>query len=263
VQALAEPFVTAGMIVQGDLHAPPAEGGITNLHVHLQLSLRRIEGDGFARCKAREWNRLFYRSPKILRAEIAGKLTAFCAEHGIEYDGDSRSNVERGLPVPEPTVARWNIHAQRRTGYRTDWIRERDDVRRAKKRIAELEGELAILDRDIRLEEAMEKSRRIDPMVRLLGYLEELTPVAPAHEPSRQREPLNPTYSPPKPMALCISDSEATEGVCAVTAVSASSQHAIFHIDAEIGSIFHVEPTLENSNPPKHAVLEGFPQPSM
>ena len=81
------------------------------------------KADGFAKRKSREWNRLFYRNPQKLRAEIAARLTAFCAQHGIDYEADARNNCEQGLPAPEVTVPSWNIHAARRTGRPTEWLR--------------------------------------------------------------------------------------------------------------------------------------------
>jgi hypothetical protein len=179
---LVDRFLAAGMVVQADIHAPRTRGGLINLHVHCCMSLRRIEGDGFAKRKAREWNRLFYRNPQKLRAEIAASLTAFCAQHGIDYEADARNNCEQGLPAPEFTVPSWNIHAARRTGRPTEWLRARDEFRDTKRRLADLQDEMAILDHEILLEE-MEQLTRTAPVARLLFYVEEMAEVTPEPRP--------------------------------------------------------------------------------
>ncbi len=163
VRALAVRFVKAGMIVQADIHALLARTGVLNLHVHFLLSLRRIENGEFSAHKARDWNQMFYRAPKQLRAEIAATLTEFCARHGIHYQADARSNAERGLPAPEMTIPRWNFLAERRKGIRTVWGREIDETRKAREQLAELEAELAAVNRMIQIKETVMRTESINP----------------------------------------------------------------------------------------------------
>jgi MobA/MobL family len=147
VREIAARFVTAGMVVQADIHAPIARTGVLNLHAHLLLSLRRIENGEFSRHKAREWNRMFYSAPKQLRGEIAAVLSEFCRQHGVPFRADARSNAERGLPAPESTIPRWNILLFQRRGVRSAWLGEIETGREARKQLTELERELAVINR--------------------------------------------------------------------------------------------------------------------
>lgn len=52
-----ENFVRAGMVADVNLHAPHNEGDERNHHGHILLTLRRIDSDGWARTKERDWNR--------------------------------------------------------------------------------------------------------------------------------------------------------------------------------------------------------------
>ena len=51
-----ENFVRAGMIADVNMHGPHPDGDQRNVHAHILLTTRRIEGEGFAADKAREWN---------------------------------------------------------------------------------------------------------------------------------------------------------------------------------------------------------------
>lgn len=146
MRALATPFVKAGMVLQVDIHALPSSTGVLNLHAHFLMTLRRIEGGEFSTRKPRDWNRMFYRDPRQLRADLAAILTAFCAQHGVSFEADARSNAEKGLPPPEMTIPRWNVLAFRRSGKRTTWMRQIDREREAKRQLAEMEGELAAVN---------------------------------------------------------------------------------------------------------------------
>jgi len=162
VRAVAAPLLATGMVVQADIHAPLAADGGLNPHVHLAATLRRIEGDGFSSRKAREWNAKFLGQAKQMRAEIAKNLNEFCARHDIDYRADPRSNYERGLPAPEPTLPRWNSVAAKRTGQRTRWMEERDAERAVRRHLAALEASLKSINEDIRVEQAYKRRRISD-----------------------------------------------------------------------------------------------------
>lgn len=48
-------FVSRGMIADMALHSPDREGDERNVHTHVMLTMRTLDGDGFGK-KAREWN---------------------------------------------------------------------------------------------------------------------------------------------------------------------------------------------------------------
>jgi hypothetical protein len=52
-----EQFVDAGMVADFSIHDPSRQGDERNHHAHIMLTLRRVDGDGFAAKKEREWNR--------------------------------------------------------------------------------------------------------------------------------------------------------------------------------------------------------------
>lgn len=150
------PFVEQGMAVQADLHDTPASDGGRNVNVHALVSLRLIDGDGFARTKQREWNEQFRaRGGRDVRERFAARLTAFCAAHGIAYEADARPNSARGLPAPEQQIPRWNFEAGRRgtetevlaalrqhRQHRRAWENARDELAGIEIEIAEIHGRI-------------------------------------------------------------------------------------------------------------------------
>jgi hypothetical protein len=95
------PLMARGMILQIDIHDTPASDGRRNVNVHGLATLRPLDGDGFSKRKDRTWNDLFReRSGRTVREMFAERLTTFCRENGIQYEGDARSNSERDLPDP-------------------------------------------------------------------------------------------------------------------------------------------------------------------
>jgi hypothetical protein len=151
------------MVVQADIHTPPAVDGDPNTHVHLEATLRRIENDGFSSHKARDWNALFLGKAKKIRRQIADALNAFCAQHNVDYRADSRNNRERGLPAPEATLPRWNIEMASRTGHRTIWLTARDAERTKRRQLAALESLLESIDEAIRVERVNLRRRLSNP----------------------------------------------------------------------------------------------------
>src|SRR5665213_729501 len=155
-RAVVAPLISAGMVAQCDIHAPAASDGGKQPHAHFSLSMRRIEGDDFARKKERGWNRMFYPNLKKIRADIATALNDFCAAHGVPYWADARSNRERGLPAPMPTLPRWNILSAKRTGVQSDWMKHRDEERTMRSRLAAFEAALADVNDSIRAQQDAE-----------------------------------------------------------------------------------------------------------
>ncbi|TIS53789.1 MAG: hypothetical protein E5W91_29485 [Mesorhizobium sp.] len=117
IRHVYEPFVRMGMVMQVDVHDTRANDGGRNVNVHGLSTLREIDGNGFANRKNRAWNDRFReRNGRVVREQFAEGLTAFCREHGIDYQGDARPNTERDLPDPEPNLPRWNFEYAGRTG---------------------------------------------------------------------------------------------------------------------------------------------------
>jgi MobA/MobL family len=163
VRAVAAPFVELGMVLQADIHAPPAADGDPNPHVHLEGTMRRIENDGFSSHKARDWNSIFYGKAKKVRRQIAEILNAFCAKHDVDYRADPRSNLERGLPAPEAMMPRGGIEMAKRTGRQTKWMTERDAERAARRQLANLESTLESVNEAIRVEQVNLRRRLSNP----------------------------------------------------------------------------------------------------
>lgn len=156
------PFLDRGMVFQIDIHDTRASDGGRNINVHGLAILRPIDGDGFAKRKDRTWNELFReRSGRNVREQFADRLTAFCHEHGIEYEGDARSNAERDLPAPEPQLPKWNFEAFARTNQMPDALAALHEHRRMRRQweAAKAEEIEAALELD-RLETRLRTQRR-------------------------------------------------------------------------------------------------------
>ena len=54
---LREQFVRQGMIADANIHAPHPAGDQRNYHAHVLVTMRKLDGDNFAKTKNREWNR--------------------------------------------------------------------------------------------------------------------------------------------------------------------------------------------------------------
>ncbi len=51
-----EAFARKGMIADVAMHAPDAKGDERNYHAHILLTMRKLDGDAFAKTKCRDWN---------------------------------------------------------------------------------------------------------------------------------------------------------------------------------------------------------------
>jgi hypothetical protein len=141
-------LVRHGMVVQIDIHCPLACDGLPNPHAHIMATMREIEDTGFARLKARHWNRLFHGQASALRRDWAKVLNEYCRQRGVAYHADHRSNAERGLAPAEVRLPRWNILHYKRTGQKTAAMKRRDSEREAKAEIARLEAECEEIERE-------------------------------------------------------------------------------------------------------------------
>jgi hypothetical protein len=131
------PLVNDGMAVQLDIHHPPhgASDGGEQPHVNVLMTMRKFDGDQFAKTKTRTWNDQFTEDDgKKMRSIIAQRMNDWMAAHGLSDRVDHRSNVERGLPPPrEPDVPRWQFEKRRQTGQAPDALADLLVQRRARK----------------------------------------------------------------------------------------------------------------------------------
>lgn len=167
IRHVYQPFVERGMTFQIDIHDTAASDGGRNINVHGLATLRPIDGDDFARRKDRTWNDLFReRGGRAAREMFAERLTAFCRDHGIPYEGDARSNSARDMPDPEPQLPKWNFEAFARTQEMPEALAALHDHRRRRRawEVAKAEEIEAVLDLD-RLETRLraQRQRRIVP----------------------------------------------------------------------------------------------------
>jgi MobA/MobL family len=148
---LAIPFVEHGLVVQADIHCTTASDGGENPHVHFLISMRSLQEGRFAAKKDRYFNSRFHAQAQARRAEFAEFLNAYCKRLGVEYHADSRSNADRGLPLAEPNLPRWNFSVLKLTGKKTALLEQRDRERTLKAEIAALEAECRELEHKISL----------------------------------------------------------------------------------------------------------------
>jgi hypothetical protein len=89
------PLAEIGMAMQIDVERPTASDDGPNPHIHVFLSQRQLDRDGFG-IKRREWNEVFRRDRgRYLRALIASRVTAACALLGLPGVVDPRPNAVR------------------------------------------------------------------------------------------------------------------------------------------------------------------------
>lgn len=56
VDFVRETFARRGMVADVSIHRPHGSGDDRNVHVHCLLTMRRLDGDNFAKTKERQWN---------------------------------------------------------------------------------------------------------------------------------------------------------------------------------------------------------------
>jgi hypothetical protein len=161
------PYVRMGMVLQIDIHDTLASDGGRNTNVHGLGTLREIDSDGFTPRKNRSWNDAFReRSGRAVREAFATRLTEFCRTHGIDYEGDARSNAERDLPDPEPELPKWNFEAAKRGEEATEALAALQENRRQRRLWDRAKAEQDAAENDLgrlRAELRKRRSRRVTP----------------------------------------------------------------------------------------------------
>ena len=162
-------LVRHGMVVQIDIHCPIACDGLPNPHAHFMMTMREIDETGFARLKARHWNKLFHGQASALRRDWARVLNEYCQQRGVDYHADHRSNAERGLAPAEVLLPRWNIVHYKRTGLKTAAMEKRDRERVAKALVTRLEAEREELQQELERARAEQASSTDAPSAMDIG----------------------------------------------------------------------------------------------
>ncbi len=186
-----------GMVVQIDIHCPLACDGLPNPHAHVLATMREIDDSGFAKLKARHWNRLFHGKASALRRDWARILNEYCRQRGIAYHADHRSNAERGLPPAEVRLPRWNVLRYKRTGQKTEALEKRDRERTAKAEITRLKAECKKVERELEVARADDEpapsanQRLVMPIKQRLSF--PTRNIAPANSRSVRAEELGAT----------------------------------------------------------------------
>ena len=138
---ISAPFVRRGLFVQADIHCTVASDGGENPHLHFLIAMRALVAGQFAATKDRHFNKLFHARAHVLRSEFAAFLNAYCKRLRVPYHADSRSNADRGLPLSEPNMPRWNFVVFAKTGKKTRLLEQRDRERALRETIRTLETE--------------------------------------------------------------------------------------------------------------------------
>src|SRR5579875_2600316 len=139
-----EMFVSQGMIADIAIHRPDRHGDKRNHHAHILLTMREIEGEGFARKKQRDWN-----DDQLLdhwREEWATYVNRALEEAGSEARVDHRTLVAQGIERHPTIHVGKAASALERKGIATergDWNRE---VEESNRHIEQLTREIAALE---------------------------------------------------------------------------------------------------------------------
>lgn len=103
-----ENFVRKGMVADVNLHAPHEQGDERNHHGHILLTLRRLDSDGWAPAKAREWNdKVLFRAWK---QDLAEKCARMLEREGHKVEAERWRHGHLSLPQQrERAIARGDV----------------------------------------------------------------------------------------------------------------------------------------------------------
>jgi hypothetical protein len=138
-----ETFARRGMVADVSIHAPHDRNDDRNHHVHCLLTMRRLDGDGFAKTKERQWNsKAELEQWREKWAQMGGKALE---RAGHQQEADRFRHGHRTLAGQrEAALARgdqeWAQHcdkeAQIHKGAAVSAMEQRDDPRLADNEIA-------------------------------------------------------------------------------------------------------------------------------
>lgn len=92
---VAERFVSHGMIADLAVHLPVTGEDHRNIHAHVMLTLRKVDGDGFYGKKTREWNMMFWNALPQQREAWAAYVNAGLKAANKQERVDHRSFADR------------------------------------------------------------------------------------------------------------------------------------------------------------------------
>jgi ATP-dependent exoDNAse (exonuclease V) alpha subunit len=191
-------YVRRGMIADFAIHAPARKGDIRNIHVHILLTTRQIEGSGFGP-KARDWNR---------KQELEGWREAW-AEHanrilergGFEERIDHRSLKDQGIDREATTHVGPGGKQIEERGNHSDRAQMNRDIKADNDNLALVENEIAESEKrlgELRRQLAAERMEQIQKIVRAADAVwtkaEQQHPPEP--DPPPAPEPPAPTKQP-------------------------------------------------------------------
>ncbi len=125
---LQKHFVSRGMVADYCIHAPDKDGDERNIHAHIILSMRHLEGDGFSKKKARAWNE----KSLLQESRIAWAIEAnnFFQSLGLPYYIDHRSLKEQGIDrLPQRHEGKQATNLKRRKGVSVSKVTYNDLVK--------------------------------------------------------------------------------------------------------------------------------------
>ena len=110
-------FVSKGMIADYAIHFPTRHNDKKNIHAHIMLTTRELDGNEFAAKKNRDWNKkqLLKQWRKAWELEV----NSFLAAHFIDDRIDHRSNKDRGLNQIPTRFMGSKVAAMERSGIKT------------------------------------------------------------------------------------------------------------------------------------------------
>lgn len=175
-----EQFARKGMVADVAMHGPDAHGDQRNFHAHILLTMRRIDGQEFARTKERDWNskgqlaawREQWAEKGAQALERAGyPLEAERWRHGHEtLETQRTAAVARGDTAFAESLAREptghkgpKLSAMDRRGEtsdRLDELREVLDRNDIRVEIGGIDREIAELERQLTAEREAEEKKR-------------------------------------------------------------------------------------------------------
>jgi hypothetical protein len=136
-KAIVKPWIKDGMTAQIDLHNTKDVDGLEQPHAHILLTLRRFDGDSFAKTKERQWNRDFNEDKsRAMRRAIADRMNQYLADLGLDVRADARTHAEQGVHGAQPPEQ--NVSKSEWEAYK----KNQDDpaARRVRKTLADRAG---------------------------------------------------------------------------------------------------------------------------
>ena len=122
LRAVCQPYVDDGAALQIAIHTPPASDGAEQPHAHVQMTMRRVGGGGFAAKKETRWNVQFRENNgRAERQRIADRANDFFLSHSLDVRIDPRSLADRGIDrAPEPIAPQRDWQLWLREGAKPD-----------------------------------------------------------------------------------------------------------------------------------------------